>query len=233
MSSSAAGPAPPDGRAARWAGQRERRRREFVTAALRAIAAHGPEVSTEQIAEEAGVARAQLYRHFADATELHGAIADQAAQLISARLGLGDLHGTPRQMIRTLITAHIGWLSEHGHLYRYLSRHSLRAPGRDRDAITDVRTTIARQLAVLYEYYLTMFAVDTSVAEPLAFGIVGLVDSSAAQWVDNPLNFTHADIVALLTGWVWQILNDTLRASGVELDPDTPLPAPNLKFPRG
>ncbi|ANZ35910.1 hypothetical protein BBK82_07250 [Lentzea guizhouensis] len=49
-----------DGRAARWAGQREMRRAEVAAAALDAIAEHGPQVSTEQIAERAGIARHTL-----------------------------------------------------------------------------------------------------------------------------------------------------------------------------
>src|SRR5215469_4167626 len=75
--------APSDGRAARWAGQQERRRREFVDAAMRAIAEHGPDVSTGQIAAEAGVARTRIYKHFVDAADLQGAIAERALEQVT------------------------------------------------------------------------------------------------------------------------------------------------------
>jgi AcrR family transcriptional regulator len=218
-----------DGRAARWAGQRERRRREFVQAALRAIAEHGPDVSTEQITEEAGVARTRLYKHFDDATDLQRAIADRAVELISAELApLWEPHGTPMQMISTAIDAHTGWLSGHGHLYRYLTRHSLSAPGGGRDAVTDMKTTIARHLTLLFEHYLAVFGTDIRVAEPAAFGVVGLVDSSTTRWLENPRGMDRAELAGLLARWVWRILDDTLRAGGIELDPHTPLAAPNL-----
>ena len=41
----------------RWAGQRERRRAEFIDAALVVIEQHGPQTSTEQIAAHVGVSR--------------------------------------------------------------------------------------------------------------------------------------------------------------------------------
>ncbi|AXB43398.1 TetR/AcrR family transcriptional regulator [Amycolatopsis albispora] len=217
-----------DGRAARWAGQRERRRREFVEAALRAIREHGPDLSTERIAEEAGVARTRLYKHFTDATDIHRAIAARAVELINTELApLWDLHGSPAQMISTAVDAHIRWLSENWHLYRYLSRLSLSGP----DAVNDVKSTIGEHLTVLFEHYLAAFGLDTRVAAPAAFSVVGLVDASTAQWLKDTRGLEHAEFAGLLARWVWRIVDDTLRAGGVELDPGAPLAMPDLAFP--
>lgn len=216
-----------DGRAARWAGQRERRRREFVDAALRAVAAHGPEVSTEQIAEEAGVARTRLYKYFTDAADLQAAIADRVAELITAELAPAwNPHGTPMQAIAAAIGAHTTWLSEHGDLYRYLTMHSLSAQAGGRDAVTDVKTAIARNLTAVFEHYLALFGLDVRAAETVAFGLVGLVESSTSRWLENPRGVSRDELAGLLERWVWRIVDDTLRAGGVELDPDAPLPAP-------
>jgi DNA-binding transcriptional regulator YbjK len=46
MSSTVSSKTAVDGRAARWSGQREKRRAEFVEAALEAIAHYGPQAST-------------------------------------------------------------------------------------------------------------------------------------------------------------------------------------------
>ena len=62
-----------DGRTRRWAGHREARRLELVDAAVVAIEEHGPEVTTEQIAAEAGVSRPGLYRHFDGKDDLQSA----------------------------------------------------------------------------------------------------------------------------------------------------------------
>jgi AcrR family transcriptional regulator len=220
---------PGDGRAARWAGQRDRRRRQFVDAALQAIAEHGPHVATEHIADAAGVARPQLYKHFDDATDLQRAIADRATELITTALRpLWELQGSAMQMIVVAVEAHTSWLAEHGNLYRYLTLHSQIGRREGRDAVADVKTVIARQLTQLFEYYLTIFGMDTHIAETIAFGVVGLVDSSAAQWLENPHGVTKVELAGLLARWIWRILDDTLRAGGIELDPHRPLPPPAL-----
>ena len=220
-----------DGRVTRWAGQRERRRRDFVEAALRAIAKHGPEVSTEQIADAAGVARTQLYKHFTDTADLQRAIADRAVEQITAELApLWELRGSPLEMISSAINSHTTWLSENNHLYRYLTMHANTARG-GRDAITDIKTVIASHLTLLIEHYLTLFGIDTRVAQPVAYGVVGMVDSSTARWLEDPRGLPHTEFAGLLARWIWQIFDDTLRAGGIELDPHAPLTAPDLTFP--
>lgn len=213
-----------DGRAARWAGQRERRRQEFVEAALRAVAAHGPDVSIEQIASEAGLARTRVYKYFADATDLQNAIAGRAVDLITAELApIWNPRGTPMEMINRAIGAHTGWLAEHGNLYRYLTAHSLSAQGPD--AVTDVKTAIAAHLTDLFDRYLKLFGIESPLVEPVAFALVGLVESAAARWLENPGGVSRAVLDDLLARWVWRLLDDTLRANGLELDPHQPLPS--------
>ncbi|WP_439379771.1 TetR/AcrR family transcriptional regulator [Amycolatopsis lexingtonensis] len=208
-----------DGRAARWAGQQERRRAEFVEAALTAIAEHGPEVSTEQIAERAGVARTRLYRHFADAADLQRAIAERAAELVTAELApLWHPSGSPHEMIATVISTHLRWLTEHESLHRYLTR--------TQPAQTDVRGTIARHLSGLFSGYLTAFGLDPAPADTIAFGLVGYVESATTRWLDHPGALSLAQLTDQLTGTIWAMLDHTLKAGGVELDPDRPLPLP-------
>ncbi|MGW3966599.1 TetR/AcrR family transcriptional regulator [Amycolatopsis sp. NPDC005003] len=208
-----------DGRATRWAGQQERRRAEFVDAALAAIAEHGPDVSTEQIAERAGVARTRLYRHFADAADLRRAIAQRAAELVTADLApLWHPEGSPNEMISTVISTHLRWLTEHAHLHRYLARGTPDGP--------DVRGAIARHLSRLFAGYLTAFGLDPAPADTIAFGLVGYVESATTRWLDHPGTLTLPQLTAQLTGTIWAMLDHTLRAGGVRLDPDRPLPLP-------
>ena len=221
-----------DGRAARWAGQRERRRAEFVDAALRAISAHGPDVSTEQIADEAGVARPQLYKHFTDAVDLRQAVAARAASWVNAELApLWELQGTPMEMIHSAISSHITWLSDHSHLYRYLSRHAIDTQPAGQDPVTDIKTAICQHLTRLFEHYLSLFGIGTRVAQAVGYGVVGLVESSVLRWLENPDGMAHDELVTLLGRWVWRILDDVLREGGIELDPDIRLAAPKLTFP--
>lgn len=214
-----------DGRAARWAGQQERRRAEFVDAALAAIAEHGPDVSTEQIAERAGVARTRLYRHFDGAPDLQRAIAQRAAELVTADLQpLWHPSGSPREMIDAAISTHLHWLTEHAQLHRYLVRTLPSLPEAGR---TDVRGAIARHLSRLFTGYLAAFGLDPAPADTIAFGLVGYVESATTRWLDHPGSLSLPQLTAQLTGTIWAMLDHTLRAGGVELDADRPLPLPD------
>lgn len=224
-----ASPAPadgaaPDGRAARWAGQHERRRAEFVEAALAAIAEHGPDVSTEQIAQRAGVARTRLYKHFSGAGDLTRAIAGRAVELVSVELTpLWEASGTPREIIEGTVTAHLGFLTEHHNLYRYLVRHSASGAMDGHDAVTDIKGAIAGHLTALFAEFLNAAGAQVGLAEPLAHGLVGFVDAAANRWVDSPGSLPLEEMTEFTCGAIWSILDHQLRALGLEIDPDEPL----------
>jgi AcrR family transcriptional regulator len=219
--------APYDGRVARWSGQQQRRRAEFVEAALVAIAEHGPGVSTEQIAAQAGVARTRLYKHFAGASELNQAIATRAVEMVLAALEpVWNPQGTPATMIESALRTHLGWLAEHQHLYRYLTKHSMSDEPTTRDAVTDVKWLIAEHLRELFGTFAEPFGLPREMSQPLAFGLVGFVDAAANRWVEDPSATSLEEMVTVLGRWIWVILDDTLRSVGMELDPQQPLVAP-------
>jgi hypothetical protein len=170
--------------------------------------------------------RTRLYRHFDGAADLQHAIACRVAELITAEFApLWQPSGTPMDLIRTAIGAHTRWLAEHGPLYRYLTKHAVDgAP----DVFADGKTAIARQLTVVFEHYLGLFGIDTRVCEAVAFGLVGLVETSTSRWLENPRGVDRAELAALLARWVWGIVDDTLRRGGLELDPHTRLEAADL-----
>lgn len=214
-------PRRPDGRSRRWQGQHARRRAEFVDAALAAIDEHGPEASTEQIARQAGVARTRLYKHFDGASDLHGAIAARVSELIAEELEpVWNPHGTPMQMITTALGQHVAWLADHTSLYRYLVRRSP-AGGQ-----AGLRETLGNHLTELFSAYLRAFGLDPRPAETAAFGLLGYVESATNRWLDSPTGSGKDELVAMLAGAVWAVLDHTLQAGGIELDPHRPLPRP-------
>jgi AcrR family transcriptional regulator len=229
---STSAPARPDGRAARWAGQQQRRRREFVNAALRAIAEHGPEVSTEQIAAEAGVARTRLYKHFTDTADLQAAIAERALELVATELQpLWNPQGSPMQMISAIVDTLIGTLSEYRHLYRYLTKYAPAAQSSERDVVTDVRIIIGNHLTRIFTHYLRQFDAESRMAEPGAFALVGLVESTISHWLDNPAGLARDELASQLTSWIWLLIDQVLSDSGIHLDPGAPLAAPDFGPP--
>lgn len=206
----------PDGRATRWQGQHERRRAEFVDAALAEIAEQGPDVSTERIAQRAGVARTRLYKHFGGAGDLQAAIARRVVELLSEELEpVWKPRGSPARMITVALQAHVRWLTEHTHLYRYLLRNSPPGPG----GFTDIKTTLAERLA----RYLRGVGLDSEAVETVAFGVVGHVESATTRWLDSPGETSRAELVEQLSGALWAVFDQALRRGGIVLDPELPL----------
>lgn len=223
-----AGGARRDGRAARWEGQQERRRREFVDAAMQAIAAYGPDVSTGQIAATAGVARTRIYKHFEDAADLQAAIAERALEQVATDLEpLWKPRGSAKKMISAIVDTLIGYLSDHRNLYHYLTKYAPVARDSDRDVVTDVKAGIGAHLTGIFTHFLSEFGVDARLAGIDAFALVGMVESAINRWLDEPAGVTREELARHLTHWIWLLLDSGLRAAGVELDPEAPLVIPD------
>ncbi|WP_043984798.1 TetR/AcrR family transcriptional regulator [Mycolicibacterium llatzerense] len=205
----------------RWAGQRERRRAEFIDAALVVIEQHGPQTSTEQIAAHVGVSRTKLYRHFVDAADLQREVAHRTSQMITAELApVWRPEGSMAQIVQAGVAAHVHFLIQHPNLYRYLQRCSI---DEGFNAFADIKITIANLLTAVLKVYVAAFDVQAD-AERLSYSIVGLVETAAGHWLEQPLRDSQDALVADLTRWIWLMLDDSLRAGGVYVAADEILP---------
>lgn len=215
---------PVDGRAARWSGQRDKRRAEFVEAALQAIAEYGAETSTEQVADHVGVTRTKLYRFFDGAADLHHSIARRASDMLIARQTPGwSVRARPMDMITTTVSAHLRWRIENPNLYEYLSRHSLSDDAHGVAAIHDVNRTVATNLSTVIAAVLGTFGLDEHLAMPLAFGAVGFVESATTHWLNDPAPLPQPEFTAQLSEWMWALWDNTLQSGGIHLDPRQPI----------
>jgi AcrR family transcriptional regulator len=179
----------------------------------------------EQIAARAGVARTRIYRHFTDRADLEHAISERVAELIVAELDpLWHPEGSTRQMISAVIGAHAGWLAANRHLYAYLVAHSGFDGADAADGYNGVRQAVAEHLTGLFGGYFGLVGVSDAVAESVAYGILGLVESVTNRWLERPGTQDAAAVAEQLSAWVWAMLDSTLRAAGVAWDPDAPLP---------
>lgn len=207
-----------DGRAARWEGQHDRRRTEFVAAALVAIAEHGPDVATAQIARQAGVARTRLYKHFDGADDLRRAVTSRVTELLDEQLEpVWNPHGTPREMITVAVDTYLRWVTEHRNLYRYLLRYG------PHGGWGDIRTTLGEHLTRLFAGYLDASGVSTIPAQTMAFGLVGFAESATNRWLEHPEGLPRDRLVGQIADGTWAVLEAGLRDCGITLDPDEPL----------
>jgi AcrR family transcriptional regulator len=218
------GPTPParapDGRRLRWAEHRALRRSAFVTAGVAAIDLHGVDASAEQIAEAAGVSRTVLYRYFRDREDLRQAIADHVVTSVidsvvpNLRI---TAESTPRQVIESVVSVIIGWLDEHPNLYYFLRSR------RNGSSLEAVENTLADQVAALLKVFLMFFGIDAEQAEPGAYGIVGLVESSGSWWLSKR-SMSREKVSAVICFAIWNLLEGTARANNVTVRYDDPLP---------
>jgi AcrR family transcriptional regulator len=214
-----------DGRSTRWDPHRRERRLAIINAAIAAIEAHGPNALTGQIAEMAGVPRTHVYRHFDGKQALDLAVARHVAAQIGQQIRSGlATRGSARDIIGGAISEHLGWIEAHPNLYRFLAQHAYAVNATGSPAVDDAKAAFATELTALLVRYMEYFELDTSPAERVIVGVVGMVDATAAWWLDHR-NIPRAELTATLTDQVWLIIDQMSRTLGLELDPDAPLPA--------
>ncbi len=213
-----------DGRSTRWEPHRRERRAAIIAAAIRAIEEHGPDALTGQIAEVAGVPRTHVYRHFDGKPALDLAVSRHVANEIatSIRAGLAT-PGSARDVIHSAISEHLGWIEAHPNLYRFLAQHSYAVARTGSHAADDAKAMFAAELTDVLRRYLRVFDLEAAPAERVIVGVVAMVDATAAWWLDHR-DVTRATLTEDLTDQVWLIIDRTVRALGLVLDPDAPLP---------
>lgn len=193
-----------DGRAARWEGHRERRRREFVAAALVVLERDGPTAGVDRISAELGVGRQALYRQFDDRADLDRAVADRAADLLVEAVvphlvGVGRPRGADlHEVVRRAVDAYVGHVAEHLNLYRFIRAH-------DTGVVHRVKDTVGSRIALLTRDLVAGelagdVAADT--ADTVAIGVVGLVDAVVGRWLEQPAGTSRAELVGRLVAMV-------------------------------
>jgi len=121
---------------------RQERRAQLIRAAVTAFARQGfAATGLEDVAREAGVTRAIIYRHFASKTELYQAVLEDIQERLRARLGPPDSYD--EQTVPTLVRA----ACEDPDGFRLLFRHAKREPefaayAEDRDRVAARATEI-------------------------------------------------------------------------------------------
>jgi AcrR family transcriptional regulator len=211
-----------DARRDRWRSHRAARRAEFVDAAMRALAEHGPDVGMDVIAAEAGVTKPVLYRHFADKADLFVALGQRGTEILFDRLiPAMNNEEAPVPRIRKSLDAFFSTVEEHPNLYRVLIRRSFAKATVEQDIVAEDKELIASALAALLGDYLRALDMDSGGAEPWAHGIVGMVQNVSEWWLERR-TMTRDAVVEYLTQIIWSAIDGFTRASGIVLDPNKP-----------
>jgi AcrR family transcriptional regulator len=185
------------------------------------IEEHGPDALTGQIAERAGLARPNVYRHFASKDELYLAVARGAYEELRAEIMTRmDLCGTLIEVIGAPIAAQVIWADQHPNLYRFLVTGGYHRFSRRRKA---ERRDFAAELVAAGARYFPHFADSPETAATLVVELGGLIDASLLAWL-NRRTETREGLIDRLTIHAWLIIDHELRELGVRVDADVPLP---------
>jgi AcrR family transcriptional regulator len=219
-----------DARRDRWSAHRQARRREFVDAALRVLQSSGTELPMEAVAAEAGVTKPVLYRYFSDKAALIDALADRGTELLITRL-LPAINSRGPALARTreAVGAYFAVIDEYPNLYWLMARRPAAEWTDGQDPVQQDKELVASALTAVIGDYLREFELDSGAAEPWAYGITGLVQSTGEWWLQRR-SMSRVHVVEYTTRLVWSALEGVLREQGVTIDPDEPLPVPRPRL---
>ena len=135
--------------------------------------------------------------------------------------------GRPIEMITHAVSRHLRWRIDHPHVYEYLTLHPLSDDVNGVAAIREVNSAVAGSVAGQLEGYFWAVGSGEAPVEPLSVGMVGLVESVATHWLNNPAPLPLAEFTAQVAQWIWALVSNTLQSSGIQLDPQEPITVPS------
>jgi AcrR family transcriptional regulator len=218
-----------DERQLRQDGHDQSRRQQILDAAIGVLAdsAPGTGVHVQQVADRAGLSRADLERHFADRADLDAAVRGRGLELLRAHLvPMLSFDRTPIVIIRRVVLAYVEWASEHPALHE-LVHQDPHGPGIGQ--MDQAIGRLAGQLEDLVDVGVELLHLrlpdhEVAALDPLVFGLVGGVVSSTRRWLSRPEPRPEQPVfVELVTEAVWFQVAGLARGRGVELDPEVPL----------
>jgi AcrR family transcriptional regulator len=192
------------------------KREDLLEAARVAIDELGPDVLTSQIAERAGLARPNFYRHFPSRDDLDLAVARVAYQELRAEVGARlDISGRPLDVIRAPIEAKVAWADSHPNLYRFVNARGYQWTSLQR---TVDHVAFAAEITSAAASHFPRFAADTDAADTVTTALGGLTEASILHWLRRR-NETREQLTDRLTARSWLIIDDYLRRLGDRVDP--------------
>ena len=179
---------------------REERRNQLLDAAVEAIRQIGAGASMEQIAAQGGVTKPILYRHFGDRDGLIAAIGERYGTRLVGRIGSTLCADAPEELLWQTIDGYLSFLEEDLELYTFLMRQT--GPADAAQSMGSLIEIIGRQVATVVGDQLRANGLDAGGAEPIAFGIVGMVHHAGDWWIRNQTMSRQA-LTTYLAGLLW------------------------------
>lgn len=216
-----------DGRDLRWNQHREQRRRHILDAAVEVVEAApaGSEMTLQDVAEQAGLVRTVVQRHFGGRSGLLRAVqADvlrEAFSLISAPI---DASVTFRQLISQLVGETVRWVHDHPNLHVLVEREvgdgGASELSKAIDSYADFMTEVEEAFLAPYGVELDERALRE--VKLLYTGVIGQVRATVSHWAQRQSQVVSADELRdLLADWIEAQIVRHAETRGVAFTPTT------------
>lgn len=216
-----------DGRSTRWDNHKAERRDLILDAAVGAINELGADIGVSEIAGRADLPRSVVYRIFKDRNDLDEQLRARIVQMLMRDLAptLAP-EGAVDASISRAVDTYVNWIVAYPRLHAFLGKGSPKHRTSGSRVVTGAKTAIAVQLTGLLLAVARKQPAAYQIAEPLAFGLVGLVDASVNRWLNNPSSgVTSEQLAQFLKRSVWHLLDVNMRAVDIVIEPSTPIAA--------
>ncbi|MFT4299661.1 MAG: hypothetical protein QM597_08510 [Aeromicrobium sp.] len=219
-------PATGDGRDSRWEDHRQARRDHFLDTAITLIDAEGSGVGVAAMAQAAEMPRSVVYKLFGDRKDLDEQVRQRIVAEVSAAIWDSlAVTGSIRDLVRGGAGTYVEWVAAHPNLHRFIGSGSQSAPTTSSRAGRSGKRSFAARVRDLIEAGWTRGSggeeLPPGVAENLAYGAVGLVDSVVNRWLATGAKVTTTgELVAFLADAICGIVEAGARGAGLQVDVD-------------
>lgn len=165
--------------------------------------------------------------HFAGPADFERALRARILEQIRAEIVPAlSPEGTPREIIRRLVTAWTAWSVEHPVWHSFAEQRATAAdPAPIETAVEQVALQVEDLFGVAGQVLgVELDADDRAVLDPLVFGLAGSVSAAVRRWTSRPVREPSAEVfVDRLAEATFHQVAGLTAARGIVLEPDVPL----------
>lgn len=208
---------------ARWFEHNSARRAHLVEAAVALLDEQpvGRDVSVEEIANRAGLARSVFYRQFdsRDAFDcrVRAVILDQCFEMYATNLDFST--GSIDEIVTRTAGALLSWRIDHPAWYAFLGTGPTDYDNPDLDAVQSLSRRFETLIDVLLSEIAQLVGVDYEPLRTLPCAVVTMVDGTFTRWLSDPSPVRGRDqLVRDVADYAWYLLDGAAQRSGLCAD---------------
>jgi AcrR family transcriptional regulator len=217
-----------DGRQVRWQEHNLQRRQLIVEAAIAVLErqAPGDEVQVQAVADQAGLSRTVIYRHFEDRADLdravQRAICDQIGLVLLTALAVD---AKPERVVANVVSGFVHWTVSHPTLFWFADRDLVDwGPSPIAAAMEQIAAGIKDIISVVVVALgVELSPNDMAGLEPWVFAMIGGTFAGVRRWLGQPERIPGVEhFIAMMAEVIWLQINGMALSRGISL-PDLPV----------